>query len=253
MSRDLQDHLITLSGHRVLFLMAVDAEYGPELRKRIKPVMTGVGPIEAAMAAALILHKLTAANHRPDVVVCLGSAGSQRLEQGAVYQVSSVSWRDMDASALGFVRGVTPFLDHPCDVPLPTLIPDWPTARLSTGGNIVSGGAYALIDADMVDMETFAVWRACHSFGVPLVGLRGISDGAKDLRHYNDWAEYLPAVDRRLAEAVDALEAALGAMYGKVSSGFPLKHRGPIKENPVAIIGPDLIKPSQTDQTGQSA
>ena len=35
----------------------------------------------------------------------------------------------------------------------------------------------------MVDMETFAVLRACQFFGVPLIGLRGISDGAAELSH----------------------------------------------------------------------
>lgn len=192
-----------LSGHKVLFVMAAPVEYGPALQSRIQPLITGIGPIEAAMHTALALHEL-----RPDLVVSLGSAGSRTLEQGAIYQVASVSWRDMDASPLGFTKGVTPLLNHPVEVALPTPLA-LPQARLSTGANVVSGLAYDDIDADMVDMETFAVWRACHRFGVPLIGLRGISDGAADLRHYRDWADCLPAIDRGLAEAVDRLEAAL--------------------------------------------
>ena len=38
-----------LAGRRVLFVMAVDAEYGEHLRRRITPLMTGVGPVEAAL------------------------------------------------------------------------------------------------------------------------------------------------------------------------------------------------------------
>ena len=113
-----------------------------------------------------------------------------------------MSWRDMDASALGFEKGRTPFLDLPAEIPLPRRINGVPEARLSTGANVVSGVAYARIDADMVDMETFAVLRACMRHGVELVGLRGISDGAEDLRHYNDWADALPALDAHLADAV---------------------------------------------------
>lgn len=58
-------------------------------------------------------------------------------------------------------------------------------------------------------METFAVLRACQAFGVPLIGLRGISDGKAELKHVGDWTEYLHVIDEKLAAAVDQLEAAL--------------------------------------------
>src|SRR5690606_5283256 len=121
------------------------------------------------------------------VVVSLGSAGSAMLEQGKVYQASSVSWRDMDASALGFEEGVTPFLGLPAILPLRHPIPGVPQATLSTGANVVSGEAYRCIAADMVDMETYAVLRACQRFNIPLVALRGISDGREELRTLEDW------------------------------------------------------------------
>ncbi|MEX6507210.1 5'-methylthioadenosine/S-adenosylhomocysteine nucleosidase [Jiella sp. M17.18] len=198
-----------IGGWSVLFVMAAEAEYGPHLKKRVRPLMTGVGPIEAALGTGVALHALTLAGHRPDLVVSLGSAGSRELEQGEIYQVSSVSWRDIDASPLGFTKGVTPFLDHPVDTGLPTPIPSLPTARLSTGSDIVTGLKYRTIDADMVDMETFAVLRACQRFQLPLIGLRGISDGAAELHHYDDWTTLLHVLDEKLADAVDRLEVAL--------------------------------------------
>jgi adenosylhomocysteine nucleosidase len=200
-----------VGGRRVLFVMAALPEYGLHLRRRIRPLITGVGPIEAALASGVALQALTHAGHPPDLVVSLGSAGSRSLEQGKVYQASSVSWRDIDASPLGFTKGVTPFLDHPVDTPLPVPIPSIDGVRLSSGANIVSGAAYDAIDADMVDMETFAVLRACQRFGLPLVGLRGISDGAADLHHYDDWTSLLHVVDENLADAVDRLAVAIEA------------------------------------------
>ena len=201
----------TIAGKNVLFIMAIEDEYGPHLRSRFTPLMTGVGPVEAAMAATLALQQLHQQGTLPDLVVSLGSAGSRTCQLGEVYQVSSVSWRDMDASRLGFPKGVTPFLNHPVDLPLHTPL-ELPTARLSTGANIVGGEEYALIDADMVDMETFAIARACQRFAIPLMGLRGISDGPGELKDMMGWTQLLALLDERLAVSVDALVAELNAV-----------------------------------------
>ncbi|MCJ8054376.1 5'-methylthioadenosine/S-adenosylhomocysteine nucleosidase [Shinella curvata] len=201
--------LKTVGAKRILYVMAANPEYGPHLKARITPLMTGVGPVEAAVQLTLALCHLAADGNLPDYVVSLGSAGSATLEQTEIYQAISVSYRDMDASPLGFTRGATPFLDLPVEVSLPVRIPGIPAARLSTGANIVSGAAYTGIDADMVEMETFGALRACQAFGVPLIGLRGISDGKAELTHIGNWTEYLDVIDEKLAAAVDRLEAAM--------------------------------------------
>ena len=205
----MSDRLKTVGGRSVLYVMAADAEYGPNLQALFTPVMTGVGPVEAAVSLTRILAELTLDGSKPDLVVCLGSAGSARLEQAEVYQITSVAYRDMDASAFGFPKGTTPFLDLPAVVSLPIRIAGVRQASLSTGANVVSGAAYETIEADLVEMETFAVLRACTSFGIPLVGLRGISDGKAEVHHINDWTEYLHVIDERLAEAVRRLETAI--------------------------------------------
>jgi adenosylhomocysteine nucleosidase len=201
--------LTEIAGHRILVLMAAEAEFGPQLRARITPHLIGVGPIEAATNTAFALAALARAGIRPDLVLSLGSAGSARLEHCGLYQASAVAWRDMDASALGFAPGVTPFLDLPAILPLPLRLPGIAEATLSTGANIVSGAAYDSIAQDMVDMETFAVLRACMRADLPLIALRGISDGKAELTGLHDWTEYLHIVDERLASAVDTLETAL--------------------------------------------
>jgi adenosylhomocysteine nucleosidase len=216
----------TIGGRPVLFLMAADPEYGPALRARIRPLRIGVGPVEAAVATTHALAGLAHAGRLPHLAVCLGSAGSRTLEQGTVYQASSVSWRDIDASPLGFAKGTTPLLDRPAETALPTPLPHLPAARLSTGGDVVTGTAYAAIDADMVDMETYAVLRACESFGVPLLGLRGISDGAEELHHYDGWTALLPALDAHLAAAVDALAAVLASGWDPASDPRPAASPG---------------------------
>jgi adenosylhomocysteine nucleosidase len=189
--------------------MAAPAEYGPALRARIQPLMTGVGPVEAAVVLTAALARLEAADGLPDLIISLGSCGSRDLEHAAVYQAASVGYRDMDASPLGFPKGVTPLSDRPPVMSLPCPIPDVPTARLSTGADVVSGAGYDAIDADMVDMETFALLRAAQTFAVPLVALRGVSDGRSELTRLEDWTSTLHHVDAHLAQALDRLIAVL--------------------------------------------
>jgi adenosylhomocysteine nucleosidase len=198
-------------GVSVLYVMAAPAEYGAHLQARINPLMTGVGPVEAAVVLSAALARLEAAGDLPDLIVSLGSCGSRVLEHAAVYQASSVGYRDMDASPLGFARGVTPLLDQPAVLPLPCPVPGVPTATLSTGANVVSGTAYDAIDAEMVDMETWALVRAAQTFGVPLVALRGVSDGRAELKALEDWTSTLHHVDEHLAAALDRLIAVLEA------------------------------------------
>ena len=189
-----------------LCVMAAEAEYGPALKARIKPLMTGVGPVEAAVESTAALAGLAQSDALPDLVICLGSAGSQTLDHGRVYWIDEVSYRDMDASVLGFARGVTPFLDLPASLTLASGPQGQPYARLATGGSVVSGEAYDDIDADMVDMETYAVVRAAARFGLPVIGLRGVSDGKADLTGLSDWTDTLHIIDEGLAEALDLLE-----------------------------------------------
>jgi adenosylhomocysteine nucleosidase len=201
---DPERHLIDIGGRSVLFVMATEQEYGQHLKDRIDPLITGVGPVEAAASTGATLAALAHRDALPDLVFTLGSAGSRTLDHAEIYQVKSVAYRDMDCTALGFERGLTPFLDEPAVIEIAHVIPEVPAATLSSGGNIVSVAAYDGIASDMVDMETFSVLRAARRFRLPLVGLRGITDGRTDLTGLHDWADYLHIVDEKLAAALDA-------------------------------------------------
>ncbi|WP_292066820.1 5'-methylthioadenosine/S-adenosylhomocysteine nucleosidase [Brevundimonas sp. UBA7664] len=203
MSRDWT--LSSFGPKTALCVIAAEPEYGPALRARIRPLITGVGPVEAAAGVAQALATLQAEGVLPDVVISLGSAGSRTLEHACVYRVTDVSYRDMDASVLGFPKGETPYPRLPAVLPLADGPAALPPARLGTGGSVVSGAGYDAVDADMVDMETFAVVRAAARFGVPVIGLRGVSDGRTDLSRLEHWTDALAEIDLRLAEALDLL------------------------------------------------
>ena len=100
-----------IGDHKLLYVMAAAPEYGEHLQERFVPLMTGIGPVEAAVVLSAELGRLNEAGELPDLIVSLGSAGSAKLPQTEVYQVSSVCYRDMDASSLGFEKGQTPLLE----------------------------------------------------------------------------------------------------------------------------------------------
>jgi adenosylhomocysteine nucleosidase len=200
---DPEKHVARIGGLSVLFVMATEHEYGPHLKSRIDPLITGVGPVEAAASTGATLAALAHRKRMPDLLFTLGSAGSRKLDHAEVYQVASVAYRDMDCSPLGFDRGLTPFLDEPAVIPIAHRIPEVPEATLSSGGNIVSGAVYDAVESDMVDMETYSVLRAARRFRLPMIGLRGISDGRSELTGFHDWAEYLHVIDEKLSANLD--------------------------------------------------
>lgn len=202
----------------ILYVMASLSEYGPCLQSKIKPFMLGIGPVEAGVNLAVELGRLFYNKSLPNLVVNLGSAGSKTLPEKEVFQVTSVAYRDMDVSLLGYEKGCTPLLDLPASIDMPLRIPGIKGASLSTGASIISGDAYDWIEADMVDMETFAVWRACQKFSVPMIGLRGISDGVKELGQLSDWEKYLHVIDEKLYHTNDKLETYLNELLHKRNS-----------------------------------
>jgi adenosylhomocysteine nucleosidase len=193
----------------VLFAMASEPELGPALRALISPLITGIGPVEAASAVAETLAALAATGQRPDLIVAMGSAGSNRLPQAEIFQVSTARYRDMDASPLGFEKGVTPFSGCPAELTVAQRLPGIAKATISTGGAIVNGPTYTTIGADMADMETFAMMRAAWRAGVPVITLRGVSDGVEPLERFADWTRYLAEIDEKLAAIIAGLDEAL--------------------------------------------
>ena len=210
-SSDPSRHVHDMGGLAVLFVMATEQEYGPHLQRLIAPLNTGVGPVEAAAVTAATLASLAHHGRLPDLVFSLGSAGSRTLDHAGIYQIGSVAYRDMDASPLGFERGITPFLGEPAILPIPHRLPDVLPASIATGASIVSGKGYEGIDADMVDMESYAVFRAARRFGVPMIGLRGISDGRSELTGIHDWTEYLHIIDEKTAAVIEAFPGHVAA------------------------------------------
>ncbi|MCA6320375.1 MAG: 5'-methylthioadenosine/S-adenosylhomocysteine nucleosidase, partial [Phenylobacterium sp.] len=57
--------LVQSRNRRILFIMAAPPEYGPALRARFTPLMTGVGPVEAGLAVGATLARLETRGETP--------------------------------------------------------------------------------------------------------------------------------------------------------------------------------------------
>jgi adenosylhomocysteine nucleosidase len=193
--------MLDINGLKIMTLIANSAEYGASMQsKNINPDFIGVGPIEATFHTTYLLMNAISAGNKPDIIFSVGTAGSHTLKQCGLYQINSISYRDMDASVFGFDVGVTPFADYDAEFKLPVLFDDMPTASLATGASVVGHDGFKNIDADCVDMESYAVKRVADFFNIPMIGLRGISDGHAPANGIATWEEYLDIIDVKIAE-----------------------------------------------------
>ncbi|WP_230977282.1 5'-methylthioadenosine/S-adenosylhomocysteine nucleosidase [Georgenia yuyongxinii] len=154
---------------------------------RVLLVRSGIGLVNAASAT---VHALTTV--RPRAVVSTGSAGGLAavVRVGDVIVGDDYTYGFADATAFGYVRGQVPGMpvSYPADADLLGLAR---AGVLGDGtlrvGQMLSGDSFvtaanvtevreAFPSALSTDMESTAIAQVCHSFGVPFLSVRGVSD-----------------------------------------------------------------------------
>lgn len=199
-------HEINIDNLSILPVMATDNEHIGKLKALCpNPFITGVGPINAATA---LTYYLTNKNPTlPDLILCIGSAGSFTLEQGKVYQASHIRSNVVNASAIGFDQGVTPFCTMPHTFESSIDLPQIKQASLQTSGEFISGGAEAFkqVNAEMADMESYAIECIAARFGITTIHLRGISDGREESKKFEDWTDLLESLGEKLGDTTEQL------------------------------------------------
>lgn len=155
-----------------LILFALQAE-APALFQYKNVFETGVGKVQAAITAATLIER-----HKPKRVINLGTAGGITTDHGGIYKCTTFSQRDLILG--GCITGsLAAELHKP-------IVTGTDGLRLSTGDNFVTD-TYN-IDADLVDMEAYAIAKACQAAGVEFICYKYISDmadeNAKD--HFKD-------------------------------------------------------------------
>ena len=170
-----------------LALVAVEQE-AEHLPTWLPVVVTGAGKVSAAVAATAACLRL-----RPGLVVNLGTAGALREGVSGLHEVGEVWQHDLDDAGLFALTG-----RH---FGPPLVLGAGPV--LVTGDVFVAGGRVrdrlVASGADLVDMEGYAVARACASFGVPVRLVKHVSDAA-DEAAARVWAEAVAGSSQVLGE-----------------------------------------------------
>ena len=177
----------TISPDLPLLVVALEEEATHLHVSELPVLVTGAGKVNAAIAVASILAETS-----PTRVVNLGTAGALRDGLQGTHVIGSVRQHDLDDAGLFALAGLHfgPAVE----------LGDGP--RLVTGDVFVSDAAVRdrlAQDADLVDMEGYAIARASLNAGVPVTLVKQVSDNANE------------DAGRSWRETVDACAEQLGA------------------------------------------
>jgi adenosylhomocysteine nucleosidase len=192
-----------------LVVMALELEGQGAFERAGVPVLyTGLGKVNAALVLGSRLAEYRAAARPMPLVLNFGSAGSRRFATGSVVACERFVQRDMDVSGLGFALGVTPFEENGAELDFPEVFAGLPRGVCGTGDSFETGPPR--LACDVVDMEAYALAKACRRAGAPFGCAKYITDGA-DHGAAADWQANL-----------EHAAAAFVRLYATVREPFPV-------------------------------
>lgn len=184
-----------LASMTVLYVAATEEE-AAHLPETEDLLVTGIGTVAAAVA----LTRYLATHLGVTAVVNFGTAGllNDNL-QPVIYQVDSVIKHDFDAATLRAITGK----EIGNELSISTRVRDLPVAHLATGDSFIGSTAARealALQADLVDMEGYAIAAVCAEFQIPCVLIKQVSDTA-DESAAATWAGAVAHGAKELAEA----------------------------------------------------
>ncbi|MEM7523237.1 MAG: 5'-methylthioadenosine nucleosidase [Pseudomonadota bacterium] len=159
----------------ILVFIALEDECAAAALSPHRVVYTGVGKVNAAIVAATAL-----AEARPRLAINYGTAGAVTPGLSGLIECGAAAQRDMDLRPLGLAIGETFGEGDPSEE-------RWAPGPLVGTGDSFADGAPDL-PCDLVDMEAFALARACRRAGAPFRCLKYVTDAA-DESAAADWSE----------------------------------------------------------------
>lgn len=176
---------------RPLVVVAVRPEAAHLGDLDVDVVLTGIGKVAAAVAVSRAI-----AERCPSRVLNVGTAGALRDGLDGVHRIGRVIEHDLDHDGLAALIG-EPVVGEV------VLDPDEPIT-LATGDAFLADAhvrAGLAVRAHLVDMEGYAVARACEAAGVPCELVKVVSDTASE-GAATSWKEQADRTARLIAEVV---------------------------------------------------
>lgn len=168
----------SLELNKAFFVFALDIEAAGEFGG-VPKVISGSGKVNAAYELTRAIYR-----HRPELIVNLGSAGSNQFKRGEVICCTRFLQRDMDAQGLGFKPYETPFSGMDPVLQYGIKIEGLPEGICGTGDSFEMN--HLSPDYNVIDMEAYAFAYVAMQERIPFLCLKYISDGA-DGTAAEDW------------------------------------------------------------------
>lgn len=197
---------------RVLVVMALAVESAGVFEDARVPVLyCGVGKINAAVALTRELCRYTHASRPLPLVLNFGSAGSRVHDTGALVACHEFVQRDMDVTGLGFELGVTPYDQTPARLTFEPRFAHLPAALCGSGDSFATSAS--LVECDVVDMEGYALAKACWLHGAAFGCAKYVTDGA-DHAAADHWRDNVHKAAEEFLDLYRAAERDAGAGTG---------------------------------------
>ena len=170
---------------RALVVMALPLESQGVFEQAGVPILyCGVGKVNAAIALTRELSRYAEAGRAPPMIVNFGTAGSRCHAAGAMLACREFVQRDMDVRGLGFALGVTPYDEMPACLSFDAVFTHLPEATCGSGDSFATAGSD--LPCEVVDMEAYAIAKACKIAGARFGCVKYVTDGA-DHAAAADW------------------------------------------------------------------
>jgi len=167
---------------------------------------TGIGKVNAVLAVYDLVER-----YKPDLILNIGTAGSIKHEIGSVLVCGRFKDRDLEKCKELSVEYNHDFTKELAKIPL---ISSWDFQYLcNTGDSFIT--EKIIDDADVYDMENFAVATLCKQKNIPLVSVKYVTDKIGE-NSIQDW-------ESKLSYAKVILEDFLRKMNSQFIENYRIK------------------------------
>ena len=173
----------------ILIVCALEEETSSKLSDW-SVIYTGVGKVNATYELTAELFFQMKLSKVPKLVINFGTAGSREIPIYTLVDCTKFIQRDMDKTALGFIKGETAF-----ETDIPIMLDfshiDNPINKnyvCGSGDNFVEDISKEIEHIDVFDMEAYALAKVCYKVGIDFVSFKYITDNVNE-KSANHWKE----------------------------------------------------------------